>query len=175
MAPPRPPVRTRPELRLMRAADAAAVALLAEKLNRHFGVAAPAFGASAIAPLLEGDPPFLSGLIAETGDRSTTREPVAYALAQDFFDTDTGRMGLWLFDLYVEPDWRGAGLGRSMIAALAARAAGQGKGMIALAAYRSNPARRLYERIGAALPEEALVYELRDEKLQALADEAPAL
>jgi len=166
-----PPAPDPPTLRPLRAADADAVAVLAAALNRQFGVQAPAYGGRAIAPLMSGARPFLSGLIAETAER----EAVAYALAQDFFDTDTGRMGLWLLDLYVEPAYRGAGLGRAMIAALAARAVGEGKGMLALAAYRSNPARRLYERLGAALPEEALVYELRDEKLQTLAGEAPAL
>jgi GNAT superfamily N-acetyltransferase len=161
---------TIPLLRPLRAGDAAAVARLAARLNQHFGVAAPAFGPQAIAPLMVGARPFLTGLLVEAEG-----EAVGYALAQDFFDTDEGRMGLWLLDLYLEPAHRGAGLGRAMIAALAARAVDEGKGMLALAAYRSNPARRLYERIGAALPEEALVYELRGEKLQALAGEAPAL
>ena len=161
---------TRATLRTLRAEDADAVARLAEALNRHFGVEAPAFGPEAVAPLMAGPRPFLTGLLAEAEG-----EAVGYALVQDFFDTDTGRMGLWLLDLYIAPAHRGAGLGRAMIAALAARAVAEGKGMVALAAYRSNPARRLYERIGAALPEEALVYELRDEKLQALAGEAPAL
>jgi GNAT superfamily N-acetyltransferase len=150
------------------------VAALAERLNRHFGIDAPAFGAAAIEPLLGGPRPFLYGFLAERAG-AQTREAVGYALAQDFFDTDTGRMAIWLLDLYIEPDCRGAGLGRALIARLAGQAAAEDRAMISLAVYRDNPARRLYERIGAALPEEALVYELRGEALDRLARDAESL
>eukprot|EP00752_Nemacystus_decipiens_P000268 g268.t1 len=158
-------------LRALTGGDAPAVAALAETLNRHFGIDAPPFPAEAIRPLLAGARPFLYGVLAEDAGGAA----IGYALCQDFFDTDSGRMGVWLHDLYVEPGRRNAGLGQALLAAVARRAVADGRCFVGLAAYRSNPARRLYERVGAALPEEALVYELRGAALTALAGEAQAL
>ncbi|MCR9220231.1 MAG: GNAT family N-acetyltransferase [Alphaproteobacteria bacterium] len=158
-------------LRALTEGDAPAVAALAETLNRHFGIKAPPFPAEAIRPLLTGARPFLYGVLAEDASGAA----IGYALCQDFFDTDAGRMGVWLHDLYVEPGRRNAGLGRALLAAVARRAVEEGRGSVGLAAYRSNPAHRLYERVGAALPEEALVYELRGAALSELAEAAQAL
>lgn len=166
-----PDALPRPRLRPITAEDAETLAGLADALNRHFDPTAETLDPGNFAPLLAGSPSFLHGLIAENADGVA----VGYALTQDFFDTDRGHMALWLLDLYIAPDHRGRGTGRRMLAALARRARGRGMAMVGLAAYRGNPARRLYERIGAALPEEALVYELRDAALDRMADEGEAL
>jgi len=163
-----PPTQA-PILRAIRPDDADDIARLAGALNQHFGVTEPAFPPDAIAPLLQGDPPFLAGYVAVAGG-----QVVAYALTQKFFDTDTGTMATWMLDLFVDAPHRGQGTGRQIIAAIARDADAAGQRMVALAVYRSNPARRLYDRIGAALPEEALVYELRDAALRTLAQEAAA-
>lgn len=152
--------RTRPD-------DADTLARLAGALNRHFGVEEPPFEGRVIVPLLAGGDPFMFGYLAETDG-----EAIGYALCQKFFDTDTGTMATWLLDLYVEPDFRAGGLGRRLIAQVAADALAKDQRCVGLAVYRDNPARRLYDRIGAALSPEALVYELRDDNLDSLAREA---
>lgn len=147
--------------------DSETLAEQAHALNRHFGVEEPAFSGSAIAPLMAGDDPFMFGYLAESEGTA-----VGYALCQKFFDTDTGTMATWLLDLYIDPAHRGGGLGRRMLARVAADAKAKGQRCVGLAVYRDNPARNLYDRIGAALSPEALVYELRDGNLDSLAREA---
>jgi ribosomal protein S18 acetylase RimI-like enzyme len=147
--------------------DAGTLAALAYALNQHFGIDEPAFTADAIAPLMSGGDPFMVGYLAEADGVA-----VGYALCQKFFDTDTGTMATWLLDLYVDPNHRSGGLGRRMLAQVASDAQKKGQRCVGLAVYRDNPARRLYDRIGAALSPEALVYELRDENLDSLAQEA---
>ena len=148
--------------------DANTLAEMAAALNAHFGIDDPPFDGTAILPLMRGDDPLVFGYLAEDAEG----KPVGYALCQRFFDTDTGTLATWLLDIFIIEDHRGGGLGRRMLARIAADAKQKGQRCIGLAAYQSNPARRLYERIGAALPENALVYELRDEKLDRLAQEA---
>lgn len=148
--------------------DAATLAELAAALNAHFGMenAATLNGAS-LAAVMQGDDPLVYGYLGEHDGA-----PVAYALCQKFFDTDTGTMATWLLDLYVDPAHRSGGLGRRLLARVAADASQKGQRCIGLAVYTDNPARRLYDRVGAALPTDALVYELRDDKLDKLAQEA---
>lgn len=155
------------EIRRATVTDAAAIASLAAELNAHFGVTEPAFPGDALIPVMQGDDPLVGGFLAFCGDT-----PVGYTLYQKFFDTDTGTPAIWLLDLYLSPDHRGRGIGRRLIAQVAARATDMGQRCVSLAVYHDNPARRLYDRIGAALPKDALVYELRDQHLISLAQEA---
>ncbi|MDF1750720.1 MAG: GNAT family N-acetyltransferase [Alphaproteobacteria bacterium] len=148
--------------------DANILADMAAALNAHFGVSAPPYDGCALAPALQGEDPLVFGYLAE----DDTGHPVGYALCQRFFDTDTGTLATWLLDIFIVTEHRGGGLGRRLLARIAADAKQKGQRCIGLAVYESNPARRLYDRIGAALPENALVYELRDENLDRLAQEA---
>lgn len=157
----------RHQIRQATIADTDTIAALAAALNAHFGVTEPAYSGSALRPAMTGDDPLMTGYLAEADGAA-----IGYALCQKFFDTDTGTMATWLLDLYVSPEHRSEGLGRKLIAHVAAEAAARGQRCIGLAVYHDNPARRLYERLGAALPSDALVYELRDQNLNKLAREA---
>lgn len=155
-------------IRVATVQDAATLAELAAALNAHFGVEnTAALNGDSLAAVMRGDDPLVFGYLGESDGL-----PVAYALCQKFFDTDTGTMATWLHDLYVDPLHRSGGLGRRLLARVAADAARKGQCCIGLAVYEDNPARHLYDRIGAALPTDALVYELRDDKLDKLAREA---
>ncbi len=46
-------------------------------------------------------------------------EIIAYAIYFPSFSSFVGRSGLWLEDLYVKPDFRGQGVGRTLILAVA--------------------------------------------------------
>ena len=63
---------------------------------------------------LFGDDPSASCLVATVGD-----VPVGLALWFRTFSTWTGRPGMWLEDLFVQPDHRGAGIGKALLSALA--------------------------------------------------------
>ncbi len=155
-----------PRIRPTTAQDAATLARLADALNRHFGIMQPAFGADRIQPHMAGEDPLLFGYLLEDGI-----DALGYALCQKFFDTDSGTMATWLLDLYITDDLRGQGWGRKLLARVARDAAAKGQCCIGLAVYEDNPARHLYDRIGAALSPQALVYELRDGNLDRLAQE----
>jgi GNAT superfamily N-acetyltransferase len=65
---------------------------------------------------LFGQRPAAEALIAERGS-----EPVGYALFFPTFSSFLATRGIWLEDLFVLPDHRGAGVGRALLAAVAAR------------------------------------------------------
>ena len=88
-------------------------------------------------------PPF-EALIAETD------QPVGFALYLPSYSTWLGRPGLWLEDLYVTPEARGAGIGRALLTELARRAKARGCGRLEWAVLDWNtPAHAFYETLGA--------------------------
>lgn len=151
-------------IRKIQSRDAETVSRLAGQLNDHFGLETKSLDAGTLADLLSGERPFLFGFLSESAGF-----PVGYALCQDFFDTDTGTMGTWLLDLYVREPHRNSGVGGELLRAVARDAVNKGRVLVSLAAYRDNPARNLYARIGAEMPDEAILFELRDDKLAAFA------
>lgn len=70
-----------------------------------------------LEPQLFGPRPAAEAVVAEGGG-----EVVAFALFFTNFSTFLGRPGLYLEDLYVQPRWRGAGIGRALLRHLAALA-----------------------------------------------------
>ena len=67
------------------------------------------------------------------------------------YSTWTGRHGIWLEDLYVQPAARGTGLGRRLLAALATECAERGLRRLEWAVLDWNePALRFYHALGAA-------------------------
>ena len=89
-----------------------------------------------------------------------------------FFNYSTwqGRNGLYLEDLFVEPEQRGAGIGKVLLARLAAIAVEQGCGRFEWSVLDWNaPAIEFYESLGARPQSEWVRYRLEGEALQALA------
>jgi GNAT superfamily N-acetyltransferase len=77
-------------------------------------------------------------------------EPAGFALFFHNFSTFVGRRGLYLEDLFVKPEWRGHGVGKSLLAHLARLAAERGCGRFEWSVLDWNePAIRFYESLGA--------------------------
>jgi GNAT superfamily N-acetyltransferase len=75
-------------------------------------------------------------------------EPVGFALFLPDFSTFSGRPGLFLEDLYVREAARGRGVGRRLIARLAAIAVARGCPALHFNVLTWNPARGFYRRLG---------------------------
>jgi GNAT superfamily N-acetyltransferase len=117
---------------------------------------------------LFGERPFAQALIAERGD-----EPVGYALFFETFSTFEARPGVWLEDLFVRPAHRGAGVGRALLAAVAARVRERDGVRLEWAALDWNElALGFYRRLGAQAMGEWIPHRLVGEELARLADEA---
>ena len=99
---------------------------------------------------LFGPNPAAEVVIARRGTEN--REAVAFALFFQTFSTFTGRPSLWLEDLFVVPAHRGAGIGRALLRALAARAQERGCGRFEWAVLDWNAsAIAFYESLGARI------------------------
>jgi len=67
--------------------------------------------------VLFGSDPFLFGLVATINEKI-----VAYALYFRSYSTFIGKPGFYLEDLYVQPQYRGGGIGKSMLQTIARQA-----------------------------------------------------
>lgn len=97
--------------------------------------------------------------------------PVGFALTFRNYSTWEGRAGLFVEDLYVQPDARQFGVGRKLLAAVAQRAVERGCKRVDLSVLNWNPARGFYDRIGFKQMEEWLPYRLTGDDLVKLAKE----
>ena len=121
-----------------------------------------------IGRALFGERPCAEAVIARAGD-----EAVGFALFFHTFSTFVGRRGLYLEDLYVRPAFRGRGIGRRLLAHLAALAVERGCGRFEWSVLDWNaPAIAAYQRVGAVPMDDWTVYRLTGDGLRALAAEA---
>jgi GNAT superfamily N-acetyltransferase len=109
-------------------------------------------------------------LIAEAAGR-----PVGLCLFFHNYSTWEGRAGLYVEDLFVEEAARGHGLGRTLMAALAAIARARNCPRIELSVLDWNPARKFYDRIAMSHMDEWRPYRLEGKAIEALARAAPEL
>jgi GNAT superfamily N-acetyltransferase len=96
-------------------------------------------------------------------------EPAGCALFHSRFSTWLGRPGLYLEDLYVAEEARGHGVGKRLMARLAAIAVERGWGRIDFHVLDWNPAREFYERLGMQHHREWLRYGADEAALRHLA------
>lgn len=90
------------------------------------------------------------------------------------FSTWTGRLGMYLEDLFVRPAYRGRGFGRRLLATLAAVCVERGYARLEWAVLDWNePALGFYRTLGATSMDEWTVNRLAGEALSALAASAP--
>jgi GNAT superfamily N-acetyltransferase len=116
---------------------------------------------------LFGERPAARALIAERDD-----ETVGYALFFETFSSFRISRGIWLEDLFVLPGHRNAGVGRALLAAVAARVPGA-DGRLEWAALDWNElALGFYRGIGARLLDEWTSLRLDGEALARLAAES---
>ncbi len=86
------------------------------------------------------------------------------------YSTWRGRHGIYLEDLYVRPEHRGAGLGKALLAALAAEAVAHDCARVEWSVLDWNtPAIDFYRAIGAVPMDEWTVYRLTGDALTSLA------
>ncbi len=152
-------IRVRPAV----AADTALVFALVvelaayERLEHEVGSTAEMIGAA-----LFGDSPRLFCDIAEHGG-----EPAGMALWFYNFSTFAGRHGIYVEDLYVRPEHRGAGLGKALLQTLARRCLEEGLARLqwsvldwnepAIAFYKAQGAEMLAEWTGCRVSGDPLV------------------
>lgn len=100
-------------------------------------------------------------------------EAVAFAVFFHNFSTFLGRKGLYLEDLFVQPQHRGAGYGRRMLAHLARLAMARGCRRFEWAVLDWNaPALGFYAALGAEAKSDWVIHRLSGAPLAALAAEA---
>jgi GNAT superfamily N-acetyltransferase len=97
-------------------------------------------------------------------------EPAGCALFHTRFSTWLGRPGLYLEDLFVAEEARGKGVGKRLMARLAAIAVERGWGRIDFHVLDWNPAREFYHRLGMEHLGEWLRYGADEGALRRLAD-----
>jgi GNAT superfamily N-acetyltransferase len=111
--------------------------------------------------------PKFEALIAELEGK-----PAGFALFFPTYSTWEGRPGIHLEDLFVAEWARRHGVGRKLVASLAAIALARGYPRLELWVLHWNPAREFYHRLGMKHLDKWLPYRLTGEALQALATEA---
>ena len=119
---------------------------------------------------LFGPQPSAEGLIAETGGQEVPWQPAGFAVFYRTFSTWECRPGIWLEDLYVAPEHRRGGVGRTLLAHLARVAEDRGYGRVEWSALDWNaPALQFYAGLGAERLQEWEVHRLEGEALARLA------
>lgn len=118
---------------------------------------------------LFGDRPALFGHVAEVDGAV-----VGCALWFLNFSTWRGVHGIYLEDLYVQPGHRGSGLGKALLAELAAECGRRGYGRLEWSVLNWNtPAIDFYRSLGALPQDEWTVYRLTDGPLGRLGSDTP--
>ena len=115
---------------------------------------------------LFGQQPVAEVLIAEWEGT-----PRGFALFFHNFSTFLGKPGFFLEDLYVEPGFRGRGIGKALLLHLARLAVERGYGRVEWSVLDWNePSIGFYRSLGARPMDDWTVYRLADESLAYLAD-----
>lgn len=118
-----------------------------------------------IATALFGDSPTVRGHVTESGGQIA-----AMALWFLSFSTWDGVAGIYLEDLYVRPRFRRRGLGRGLLAALAAECVRNGYSRLSWAVLNWNAdAIALYDDVGGRPQSEWTTYRVSGPELAALA------
>jgi GNAT superfamily N-acetyltransferase len=118
---------------------------------------------------LFGARPAAQAILAELGG-----EAVGFALWFTTFSTFRGEPGLYLEDIFVQPGYRGRGIGKALLAAVARQAVHQGCGRLEWSVLDWNTtAIGFYRSLGARPLDDWTVYRIDDEALSRLAELSP--
>ncbi len=112
-----------------------------------------------------GPRPFAEAIVAEVSGKI-----VGFALFFHTFSTFRGQPGLWLEDIYVQPAHRGAGIGKGLLAQIAALAIERKCGRVEWMVLDWNaPSIAFYRSLGAGPMDDWTTYRLTDGPLERLA------
>ena len=151
-------------IRAMRAEEADQVAEMVRGLARHIG--------SDVVPKLTGETlrnaaDLIDVVVAEEGGRL-----LGACLGLMTFSTWRGAPGLYVVDLFVDPDARGRNVGLALLRASARRFARRGAKFIKLEVDETNTgAQRFYARLGFAKKAEDRLHILEQDGLDQLIEE----
>jgi GNAT superfamily N-acetyltransferase len=121
-----------------------------------------------LAAALFSERPAAEALIAERG-----AEPAGYAVFFPTFSSFLANQGVWLEDLFVRPSHRGAGIGRALLAAVAARTRERGGERLEWTALDWNElALGFYRSLGARTMGDWVTHRMTGEELARLAGES---
>jgi GNAT superfamily N-acetyltransferase len=96
-------------------------------------------------------------------------EPAGFAVFFQTFSTFLGAPGMYLEDIFVEPNWRRKGLGRQLLVHLAGIAHERGYGRVEWSVLNWNePAINFYKALGAKPMDEWTVFRMTGESLRKL-------
>ena len=113
---------------------------------------------------LFGDHPFAEILLAFWNE-----EPAGFALFFHNYSTFLAKPGIYLEDLFVDPAFRGKGMGKALLIALARLAVERGCGRLEWSVLDWNePAIQFYKSLGAVAMDEWTGYRVTGEALTAL-------
>ena len=114
---------------------------------------------------LFGERPFAEALVADEDGQA-----VGFAIFFHSFSTFSGKPGLYLEDLFVKPESRGRGIGKSLMVRLAKIAIDRDCGRFEWAVLDWNaPSIAFYKTLGAVPKDEWTVYRVDGEALKHLA------
>jgi GNAT superfamily N-acetyltransferase len=153
-------------LRGAEASDAAEIARLVKELARYERLEHEArAGEAEFRDALFGPDPVAYAMMAEVDGRS-----VGFALWFYNFSTFVGRRGLYVEDVFVEPEHRGLGIGKAFFQAMAARAVADGCGRMEWSVLDWNAqAIAFYRAMGAQAMDDWTVQRLSGDALGDLA------
>lgn len=98
-------------------------------------------------------------------------KPVGFALYFSTLSTFLGQPGIYLEDLFVEPEYRGRGIGKALLTSVAREAKTRGCGRLEWSVLDWNqPAIDFYKSLGAVAKDEWTIYRLAGAALDRLAE-----
>jgi GNAT superfamily N-acetyltransferase len=144
------PVCTDPRIRQLTPDDVATTVALVRGLAEYEKLADQCrMTEEQLHAALFGPEPALYGLAADS-DQTPSGRQVGYALYFKNFSTFEGVHGIYLEDLYVEPEYRGTGLGKHLLRTLAATAVHYGYARVEWWVLKWNtPSIDFYDSLGA--------------------------
>ncbi len=146
--------------------DVAELLRLIRELAEYEKLADMAVGTDAhMRESLFGARPAAEALVAQRGART-----VGFAIYFTTFSTFLCKPGLYLEDLFVEPEHRGSGIGKALLRRLAALAVARGCGRFEWRVLDWNePSIRFYESLGAKLMPEWVLVRMTEQSMGVLA------
>jgi GNAT superfamily N-acetyltransferase len=157
-------VRVRPAL----PTEAAILAEMANDLNDHVGIHGRPFTPERVRADGFGPRAAFTSLVAEVDGAV-----VGYVFFSPGYNTDVAARAMWLHDLFVTPAARGRGVGRALMAAVAAETVRAGCVSLDWGVHTTNAgALEFYRRLGAG-GTEMRIMGVGGDRLRALADAAP--